>query len=311
MVSFRTRIAEKGVRLMLRSEPRTAQDAAFRFRRALNRLHVPTIPVRGVRESSREVAGVSCLVLEPKNPVSTLLYAHGGGFVAGHPGMYRNMGLRLAKRLNARVILPDYRKAPEHPFPAGPDDVLSVYRSLLSSGQDPKHLLVGGDSAGGAMALSTLIGARDEGLAQPAGCVVLSPSTDQSSYGGTHESNASSDPMLSPQLIERLQESYVPDAPQRTHPRASPVLADWTGCAPLIIVVSRSECLYGHSLRLAAKAREAGVSVTFHEEDDRMHVWPVFVPFLPESVLTLNWLGDAMAAMLERAREQSADAAVV
>lgn len=302
MVSVRTRLVEQGLRLLVRSEPRSAEEAAVKFRRALQRLVVPTIPVLGVRRSNVQIGGVDCLVLVPPKPANTLLYLHGGGFVAGRPQTYINMAARLAKRLNARVILPDYRKAPEHPFPAGPDDALAVYRQLLEEGQNPQRLLVGGDSAGGALALSTLIGARDAGLPQPAGCVVLSPSTDQSWTGGTHVGNADRDPVLSPQLIECLQQCYVPDVQQRTNPRASPALADWAGCAPLIVVVSRSECLYDDSLRLVAKAREAGVSVTLHEEDDRMHVWPIMAPLLPESVTTLKWLGDAMAQMLPATR---------
>jgi acetyl esterase/lipase len=179
---------------------------------------------------------------------------------------------------------------------------LAVYRQLLDEGQDPQRLLLGGDSAGGGLALSVLIGARDAGLPQPAGCMVLSPATDQSWSGGTHISNAHCDPVLSQQMIQCLQDCYVPDRSQRTHPRASPALADWSDCAPLIVVVSRSECLYDDSLRLVAKARQAGVDVTLHEEDDRMHVWPIMAPLLPESVTTLNWLGDAMAQMLPAAR---------
>nr|MBV6628876.1 alpha/beta hydrolase [Oceanococcus sp. HetDA_MAG_MS8] len=298
MTSVRTRLVEQGLRLLVRSEPASAEEAAVRFRRALQRLVVPTIPVFGVRRSAVQMGGLDCLVLAPRSPVNTLLYLHGGGFVAGRPQTYINMAARLARRLNARVVLPDYRKAPEHPFPAGPDDVLAVYRQLLEEGQDPQRLLVGGDSAGGGLALSVLIGARDAGLPQPAGCMVLSPATDQSWSGGTHVSNADSDPVLSPQMIQRLQDCYVPDLTQRTDPRASPALADWDGCAPLIVVVSRSECLYDDSLRLVAKAREAGVNVTLHEEGDRMHVWPIMAPLLPESVTTLKWLGDAMAQLL-------------
>lgn len=298
MVSWRSRIAERGVRWLIRSEPKSAEEAVAQFRRALGRLHLPTIPVAGITESKAEIAGVPCLILTPETPANTLLYVHGGGFVAGRPHTYRNIGARLAKRLDARVVLPDYRKAPEHPYPAAPDDVLAVYSQLLDDGQEPRRLLLAGDSAGGSIALATLIGARDAGLPQPAGCAVLSPSTDQTWINGSHLTNNHCDPMLSQAMIERLHECYVIDPARRGESRASPALADWSDCAPLIIVVSRSECLHDHSLRLAARAREAGVSVTLREEDGRMHVWPALAPFLPESVATLGWLGDAMAEML-------------
>ncbi|MEN8718810.1 MAG: alpha/beta hydrolase fold domain-containing protein, partial [Oceanococcaceae bacterium] len=285
-------------RRLIRAEPRSPETAARHFRRVLRRVRLPTLMAPQVTQAEQQIGGVPCLILTPPEAVNTLLYIHGGGFVAGDPLTYRNMASRLARQLNARVVLPDYRKAPEHPFPAPNDDVLAVYRALLDDGVRPERLVVAGDSAGGSLALSLLLDARTHGLPQPAACGLLSPATDQNYRFGSHVRFDNVDPMLSAALIEQLQGAYVPDVRQRQDPRASPVYGDWHGCAPLAILVSSDECLYDQSLRLAARARRAGVSVTLRSEPGRIHVWPIFVPLLKESAPSLHWLGEQLSRRL-------------
>ena len=296
-MSVRVHLFRLIVKLTIKRRPKTLQDTVTHFRKVAR----PAFPQRlaaGYEVGNSTIGGVECAILDAPGTTRSLLYIHGGGFVAGMPETYYNFCSLLAKRMNARVILPRYRFAPEHPFPAAPDDVFAVYQALLDQGVDSQSLLVAGDSAGGSLALSTLISAREAGLAQPAACLALSPATDMSIQGESHARNDKIDPMLSEVLIDHFREAYTPSAESRLDPRASPSRADLTGCAPIIVTVSRDECLYDHSVKLIERARGGQVPIKVLERDGLLHIWPTLVPYLPEAVRDCDWIVEQLPQSL-------------
>lgn len=208
-------------------------------------------------------------------------YLHGGGFAAGSPAHYRSLTGALALTCDARVFVPDYRLAPEAPFPAAIDDVLAGYDWLLGQGVDPKKVVAAGDSAGGGLTLSFLLAARDSHRPLPAGGVLLSPWTDLASTGESVRTNAGSDDVIVRDDANTLAHLYARDLPL-DDPRVSGLYADPAGLPPLLIQASAIEMLRDDAVRVAEKARAAGVDATVHLFDGVQHVWQLFT-WLPES----------------------------
>ena len=282
MPSIRARIASLAVRGLIRRDRLKREEAAAHFRKALERPLLPPVGLRGVSIGHRAREHVPCDELSVNDPERTLLYLHGGGFVAGTPRTYHNMCGRLARQTRARVWIPDYRLAPEHPFPTPLEDCLSVYRSLLEGGVDPRQLVVAGDSAGGSLTLALLLTLRDNGEPLPACAITLSPATDATLSGQSMRENARSDAMLSPTMVEHAASLYLQGADPAL-PAASPLWGEFEGLPPLMITVSESECLRDDALRVADKARKAGVPVELVSRRGLPHVWPVLVPVVPEA----------------------------
>jgi monoterpene epsilon-lactone hydrolase len=212
----------------------------------------------------------------------TLLYFHGGGYFACSPATHRPLTLALAAAAEARTFVPVYRLAPEHRFPAAVEDAVAAYRRVIALGTPASRLVVGGDSAGGGLALAALLSLRDAGDALPAGAVLFSPWTDLAATGASVVSNARRDVMFHGGSIAKGARVYLGDTPA-THPLASPLYADLRGLPPLFIQASDSEVLLDDSTRLAAKAAAAGVAVDFTAWHGLPHVWQVFASMLPEA----------------------------
>lgn len=211
----------------------------------------------------------------------TLLYLHGGGYYFCSPETHRAITVTLAAGAEARVFVPEYRLAPEHRFPAAVEDALAAYRALLAQGIPAGRVVLGGDSAGGGLALATLLALRDAGDPLPAGAVLFSPWTDLAATGASVTSNDRRDAMFHGGRIAETARVYLGDTPP-TNPLASPLYADLRGLPPLFIQASDSEVLFDDSTRLADKAAKAGVSVSFRAWHKLPHVWQFFAPFLPE-----------------------------
>ncbi len=212
----------------------------------------------------------------------TLLYLHGGGYFFCSPQTHRPITLHLAAAAEARTFVPDYRLAPEHRFPAAVEDAVAAYRGLLADGTPGRRMVVGGDSAGGGLALAMLLSMRDAGEALPAGAVLFSPWTDLACTGASLVSNDASDVMFRSDGIAEGAALYLGGTPA-TNPLASPLYADLRGLPPLFIQASDSEVLLDDSTRLAAKAAQAGVPVSFKAWHRLPHAWQIFAPFLPEA----------------------------
>lgn len=199
-----------------------------------------------------------------------LLYFHGGGFVVGSARSTAHLPIALLRHLDGRALSPDYRLAPEHPFPAAPDDCLAAYRELLDSGVDPRRLVLAGDSAGAALAVVTMLRARDAGLPLPVAAVLFSPAVDLTLSGESMRTKNGVDPIFAPADLAWLFDQYLDGADAR---EASPLFADLTGLPPLLIQAGSSELLLDDAVRLAGRAADDEVEVTLEFAPRQAHVF--------------------------------------
>jgi len=224
-----------------------------------------------------------------------LLYLHGGSFAFRFPNTHAAFAARLCQKLGARALIPDYRLAPEHPFPAAPDDCQKVYRWLLAQGCGPGNVVLMGDSAGGNLALVTLHRARLAGEPQPACAVLLSPAVDSTLDSHSMVDNEGHDPMFRLRDLLVLRRHYVPSPHLYTHPDVSPLFADFSGLAPLLLQAGSHEMLRDEVVRTAHRAHAAGVDVELELWPDAPHVFQV-APFLPESARAVSHIVAFVAA---------------
>jgi len=223
-----------------------------------------------------------------------ILYLHGGGYVIGSNVGFREFASRLAQANRARVCLLDYRLAPEHPFPAAVDDAVAAFGWLLDQGVDPAGITVAGDSAGGGLTLATLLTLRDAGGPQAACGVCFSPWADLAGTGASAQPGAVDDPLVTDGLLADMSQAYAGE--DLRNPLASPLYADYEGLPPLFLLVGDREMLLDDATRVADKARNAGVDVSYFQGDGLVHVWPVLAPTAPESEAAL----EQMAGFTER-----------
>jgi acetyl esterase/lipase len=227
------------------------------------------------------------LICERSPAQRTLLYLHGGGYYFCSPRSQRAISFGLGKRTDADVFSLDYRLAPEHPFPAALDDALSAYRRLLADGTRADSIVIGGDSAGGGLALATLVALRDAGDPLPAGAVLFSPWTDLAVTGASIRENDGRDPMFCGEVFARIAPFYLGTA-SATDPYASPLYADFRGLPPLSLFVGSTETLLDDTRRVAERALAAGVAVECEIAPGLPHIWPIYSPFMPEARSTLD-----------------------
>jgi epsilon-lactone hydrolase len=220
-------------------------------------------------------------------PGRTLLYLHGGSFAFRFPNAYAAFAARLCRRLGARALIPDYRLAPEHPFPAAPDDCFAAYRWLLQNGCAPQDVVIVGDSAGGNLALVTLQRARAQAEPLPRCAVLLSPGVDCTFAGDSFVDNQDRDAMLLLTNLLVLRSHYVPSPHLYTHPEVSPLFGDFSGFPPLFLQAGSSEILRDEATRTADKAHAAGVDVELELWPETPHGFQL-APFLPEAALALD-----------------------
>ncbi|WP_206997580.1 alpha/beta hydrolase [Trinickia mobilis] len=241
----------------------------------------------------------------------TVFYIHGGGYYFCSPKTHRSLVFALAARCGVRTYSLDYRLAPEHPFPAALDDALAAYRRLLADGMPPDSIVLAGDSAGGGLALATLVALRDAGDPLPAAALLFSPWTDLAATGATIATNDGVDPMFYGAAIARAAKFYLADTPA-THPHASPLYADFAGLPPLFIQAGSTEVLLDDSRRVAEKARAAGVPVEIEIWPDMPHVWQLYAPFVPEAGKALDRATEFVRRVArEHAAQASSDTSMV
>jgi acetyl esterase/lipase len=248
---------------------------------------------RGPRRAVKtRMGGVSCLDYraDGAEPGGVLLYLHGGGYITGSARTHLPMVGHLAGRIGCRAVIPDYRLAPEHPFPAAFDDAVAVWTALRDSGVSDGSILLGGDSAGGGLALALLAHVLGEGQ-RPAGLFAFSPWTDLTLSGASLRENAESDVILPVERIAELRGMLAPED-RRADPRLSPLFAGFAGAPPVYLQASETEILLDDTLRIEARLRAAGAEVRTDLWPDAPHVWQVF----------RGWLAEADDA-LERAAE--------
>jgi epsilon-lactone hydrolase len=210
-------------------------------------------------------------------PGRVLLFLHGGGFEFGSVRSDGELAARLGRASGMRVLFPEYRLAPEHPFPAAIDDVLAAWRWLRAGqGLSAGSMAVAGDSAGGGLAVALLVALRDAGEAVPAAAVLMSPTVDLTSSGASMTERADQDPISTPAMLRQFAADYLAGADPQT-PLASPLFASLAGLPPLLIQVGTADLLLSDSERLASTAAGAGVDVTLHVGEGLPHVYPLLL----------------------------------
>ena len=219
-----------------------------------------------------------------------VMYLHGGGYMIGSMRTHRSPLSYLSRVSDARVLGLNYRLAPEHPLPAAVEDSVAAYRWLLAEGVSPRRIAIGGDSCGGGLTIATLVALKYFGDPLPAAGISHSGWTDLAHTGDTFETKAEEDPLIDKEMLEGMAAAYLGDR-SRTTPLASPYYADLQGLPPLLVQVGTAEVLLDDSLRLADRAKEAGVDVTLEVWDDMPHVWQAFASFLPEAREALDHCG--------------------
>jgi monoterpene epsilon-lactone hydrolase len=233
-------------------------------------------------------------------PRRTVYYLHGGGYVACSPETHRAFTSALSRAANASVFALDYRLAPEHRFPAAVEDAVAGYRWLLDQGVAPEEIVIGGDSAGGGLTVSTLVALRDAGDRLPRATFLLSPWTDLACAGQSLDANDKRDPMFYGAGVRYMAPVYLGGASPRD-PLASPVYADLSKLPPMLIHVSDNEVLLDDSTRLSDRAKQCGVDVNLRVWNNLPHAWPVFVAFrMPESFQALGEIAEFIRTASER-----------
>src|SRR5689334_6042257 len=238
-------------------------------------------------------------------PRYVVLYFHGGVYVMSDAFLVAGLASQVGRRTHAKVISVDYRLAPEHPYPAAVDDALVAYEALLHNGVSPSDIAFAGESAGGGLAIATLVNARDHGLALPATAFVMSPYVDLTLAGTTMETKRDVDPLLSRELLQPRVADYAPGL-DATLGLISPVFADLSGLPPLIIQAGSHEVLLDDAVRLARQAATADVEVTLDITPRVPHVFQAYSPFLDEAAAALDRAGQLLSAHLAGAERAAA-----
>ena len=248
------------------------------------------------------VAEITIAGIEPRHVV---LYFHGGVYVLGDALQAAGLAAQVGRRTEARVFSVDYRLAPEHPFPAAVDDALTAYEALLQDGTAPSDIVFAGESAGGGLAIATLVNARDHRLPQPAAAFVMSPYVDLTLAGATLEIKRAADPLLSRESLALRVPDYT-SGQDAALGLISPVFADLTGLPPLVIQGGTHEVLLDDAIRLARQAAIADVEVTLDITPKVPHVFQAFYPAIDEATAALDRAGRLLSAHLASVEQVTA-----
>jgi acetyl esterase/lipase len=304
MISLRARLTRALLRLRTRFRK---PDAPMPERRArLDRLGGAIAAADGVDVVAEDVGGRHAEWLIPAGAAGdeVILYLHGGAYTAGSCASHRNAVSHIARAAGIRLLMPEYRLAPEHPFPAALEDALGAYRWLLGRGVPPGKVVLAGDSAGGGLALAVMVAARDEGLPLPAAAALISAWTDLAATGSSLKSRNEKDPWFDADEIAPMARNYHQDTDPR-HPLVSPLYASLNGLPPLMLQVGDHEILLNDSTRVAEKAREAGVDVTLRVWPGMWHVWHFFVGRMPEAKQAILEMAAFIEARMAAARRSA------
>jgi epsilon-lactone hydrolase len=240
--------------------------------------------------------------IEPRHVV---LYFHGGVYVMGDAFLAADLASQVGRRTRARVISVDYRLAPEHPYPAAVDDALAAYEALLRNGTAPSDIAFAGESAGGGLAVATLVNARDHGLPLPAAAFVMSPYADLTLAGATLDTKRDADPLLSREALQARILDYTAGRDAALG-LISPIFAGLSGLPPLIIQAGSHEVLLDDAIRLARQAAAADVEVTLDITPGVPHVFQAYYPILDEAAAALDRAGQLLSAYLASAERVTA-----
>ncbi|WP_040167517.1 alpha/beta hydrolase [Microbacterium gorillae] len=247
----------------------------------------------GVTRSDGEVGGVPGAWFTPEGAEDVTLFLHGGGYFAGSSVSHGDLAAAIAAVSNSKVFAADYGLAPERPHPAAVEDALAAYEALRADATG--RVFIVGDSAGGGLAVSTLVAARDKGVAQPNAAALMSPWADLTLTNDDIDTNAAIDPVVTRGGLEFNVSLYAPDQDVK-NPLISPVYADLSGLPPLYVQVGTEEVLQQDALTIVENARAAGVDVTLDIEEGMPHVHQILLWALPEAEDAVRRIGEFLAA---------------
>ena len=247
----------------------------------------------GVERESLKIGNIPAewIIPQKADHNKVILYLHGGGYAIGSKQTHRSLVGQIAKKAGYCALLVEYRLAPEDPYPAALDDAIAAYRWLLETGHDPNDIVIAGDSAGGGLSLATMLQMRDEGLPMPACSALIAPWVDLTISQDSVYNHIDRSPMLFLREMKTWARNYAGIYPL-DHPKVSPMYADLSGLPPMLIQVSDSEVLVDEDTILAAKAKEAGVDVTFQQFNGLIHVWHVYWRYIPQARIAINKIVD-------------------
>jgi monoterpene epsilon-lactone hydrolase len=281
---------------------RTPQTLRARYERGAARLFRPPGDANFVADTVRRAEDGSLIEVlwasrgRPDRH-RVILFLHGGVFLAGSTRTHRHLAACLAGAAGVRAALPEYRLAPEHPFPAALDDALCVYRHLLDSGYEAQHIALAGDSAGGGLAFSLLLKLVEQNLPGPACIVAFSPWVDMTMSRGSLRRYVRRGTMLPVRRFREVVSHYLQGA-MTTNPLASPVYGVFEDPPPALITASKSEILRDDAVAMADRLREAGGDVALELWRDMPTAWPLFAGLIPEADITITRAGRFIAGHL-------------
>jgi acetyl esterase/lipase len=269
-------------------KPLIGPPAGPRMQRRVVSLLAPLMPgVGGVGRTRVTEAGLTVEVLAPErgDSAGVILYLHGGAFCLGAARTHRSITTRLAVESGLPVWVPEYRLAPEHPYPAALDDALACYERLLADGFAPRQLVLAGDSAGGSLALALALRLRDSGRELPAGLMMMSPVADAALSGPSVAANAGLDPMIRRDWVAQGIAWYACPAGVEAH---QPLSTDLSGLPPMLVQAGDREILLSDSLMLAEHARKCGVDCRLEVHEERWHVFHLQAAYLASARAALR-----------------------
>ena len=241
----------------------------------------------GIKVKPEVIEGINCEWLVPAGSDTSKLifYVHGGGYVSGSCSDHRNIVSKFAVKTGITCLVFEYRLAPEHPFPAGLEDTVTLYRRIVSSGYAPGHILIAGESAGGGLCLAILLALKERGIPLPVAGLAISPWTDLTCSGDSyHTKNKKSVAPLNSWFV--FSKLYAGEH-DPSDPLLSPLFGDLKGLPPLFIDAGEDDELFDDARLFAEKAKTAGVDVTFRPGPKQVHCYPLMAPMFPEATHAL------------------------
>lgn len=284
-------LRQRSVDMFLENTPPLDSSSIDDFRAGFEVMCGHFEPVPGVAIETIDANGVPTLRITAPGASAehVVIHFHSGGYVMGSANAYRNFGCRLSAVTGATVLVPDYRLAPEHPYPAPVEDAQAVYDWALERWK-PRHIVICGDSAGGGLSMATLMKIRDDGKPQPAGGIAISPLLDLAGEGESCDRNAATDPLIFRDMIVNMGKVYIGEADPHDLPLASPLWGRHDGLPPVFLLASASEVLCDDSVRFVDRVTAAGGQAMLSLPDGLIHIWTLF-PFLPEAAESMEEIG--------------------
>ncbi|OJJ16836.1 hypothetical protein BKI52_33570 [marine bacterium AO1-C] len=270
-----------------KGEPFTLQEGRVWLEKAGRRFP----PIADTKVTSVAAHGIPCewVTTPASRDDRILLFFHGGAYAAGSLHSHRGMVSRLTEAMQAKALSVDYRLAPEHPFPAGIDDAVTSYKWLLQQ-HEASQIILAGDSAGGGLALATLLKLKEDQVALPAAAVLICPWLDLHNNASSIEKIAPKDPVLYRSGLDRAAQMYA-QGQDLKNPYISPIFGDLSGLPPLLVQVAANDMISGDGITLAEKIKELGGQVQFENWKHMVHVWHFFGPKLPEAQKAIQQIG--------------------